>query len=74
MASSDILPFSLSAIIFKCLHSCSTLTLLRSNLWQRDKIVTGIFLTSVVAKINFKLGGGSSKVFSKPLKACFESI
>ena len=50
------------------------LTLFKSNLWHRDKIVTGIFLTSVVAKMNFKLGGGSSKVFNKPLKACFESM
>ena len=50
------------------------LTLFKSNLWHLDKIVTGIFLTSVVASINFKLGGGSSKVLSNPLKACFESM
>ena len=45
-----------------------------SNLWHLERIVTGIFLTSVVAKINFKLGGGSSKVFNNPLKACFDNI
>ena len=30
--------------------------------------------TSVVAKMNFAWGGGSSRVFNKALKACFESI
>ena len=32
IASSDILPFSFSAIFFRCKQSSSTLTLLRSNL------------------------------------------
>ena len=36
--------------------------------------MTGIFLTSVVAKINFKCGGGSSKVFKRPLNACLLNI
>ena len=74
IAASDIFPFSRSAIFLRCSQSCSTPTLLRSNLWHLDKIVTGIFLTSVVASINFKLGGGSSKVLSNPLNACFESM
>ena len=51
-----------------------TLTLFKSNLWHLDKIVIGIFLTSVVAKINFKLLGGSSKVLSNPLKACLDNM
>ena len=49
-------------------------TLCKSNLWHLEIIVTGIFLTSVVAKINFKCRGGSSRVFKSPLKACFDSI
>ena len=39
-----------------------------------DKIVVGIFLTSVVAKINLTWGGGSSKVFNSPLKAAVDNI
>ena len=39
-----------------------------------DKTVIGIFLTSVVAKINLSFSGGSSSVFNKPLNACLESI
>ena len=46
----------------------------RSKRWHRDRTVTGTFCTSVVAKMNFTCGGGSSSVFSKPLKAAFDSM
>ncbi len=46
----------------------------KSKRWQRDKTVTGTCRISVVAKMNLTCSGGSSKVFSKPLKAAFESI
>ena len=41
----------------------------RSKRWQRDRMVTGTFLISVVAKTNFTWSGGSSSVFSRALKA-----
>ena len=41
----------------------------RSKRWQRDSTVTGTLRISVVAKMNFTCGGGSSSVFSSALKA-----
>ena len=67
-AFEEMFPFSFFEIPSKCFMISFIFTLLRSNLWHLESIVTGIFFTSVVAKINFKLGGGSSKVFNKPLK------
>ena len=46
----------------------------KSKRWQRDKIVTGIFCTSVVAKMNLTWAGGSSSVFRRALKACLVSM
>ncbi len=46
----------------------------RSKRWQRDSTVTGTLFTSVVAKRNFTCAGGSSSVFSSPLKAAFDSM
>jgi hypothetical protein len=37
-------------------------------------MVSGIFESSVVANKNTTLGGGSSRVLSKALKALFESM
>jgi len=48
--------------------------LLKSYLWQRDKIVIGILCASVVAKIKITYSGGSSNVFNKALNAPVESI
>ena len=42
--------------------------------WQRDRTVTGTFRTSVVAKMNFTCGGGSSSVFRKALNAALEDF
>tara|TARA_B100001741_G_scaffold283108_1_gene257856 strand:+ start:673 stop:957 length:285 start_codon:yes stop_codon:yes gene_type:complete len=64
-ASSVALPFSLSLIFFKKLNNSFDFILGRSNLWHLDTTVIGIFLISVVAKINFKYSGGSSKVLIK---------
>ena len=41
----------------------------KSKRWQRDRMVTGIFWTSVVAKMNLTCGGGSSSVLSRALNA-----
>ena len=41
----------------------------KSKRWQRDRIVMGIFWTSVVAKMNLTCGGGSSSVLSRALNA-----
>ena len=46
----------------------------KSNRWQRDKIVIGILLGSVVAKKNFTCSGGSSNVLSSALNASFVSM
>ena len=41
----------------------------RSRRWQREMIVGRILFGSVVAKMNFTCGGGSSRVFKRALKA-----
>ena len=41
----------------------------KSNRWQRERIVIGIFVGSVVQKMNLTCSGGSSSVFSKALNA-----
>jgi hypothetical protein len=46
----------------------------KSNRWTRERIVSGIRFGSVVAKMNTVWGGGSSRIFSNPLKADFESM
>ena len=65
---------SFAATRARCGCSTSGSTRRRSKRWQRDRIVTGIFLTSVVAKINFTCGGGSSSVFNRALNALLESM
>ena len=52
----------------------STLIGFKWNCKQRDNMVTGNFCGSVVARRNFTYSGGSSKVLSKALKLCLESI
>ena len=47
---------------------------LKSKRWQRDRMVTGIFCGSVVAKMNFTCGGGSSSVLSSALNASVVSM
>ena len=47
---------------------------LKSKRWQRDRIVTGILCTSVVANTNTTCGGGSSSVFSSALNECADSM
>ena len=46
----------------------------KSKRMQRERTVIGTFSISVVAKRNLTCSGGSSSVFSRPLKACFESM
>ena len=64
IAGSLIFALSFSAMIEKYLASVVESTRRKSKRWQREIIVIGIFLTSVVAKINFTCAGGSSSVFS----------
>ena len=54
--------------------SSATETRRKSNRWQRDSTVTGTLRISVVAKMNFTCGGGSSSVFSSALKALRDSM
>ena len=44
-------------------------TVVKSNRWQRERIVIGSFSGSVVQSTNFTWAGGSSSVFSSALKA-----
>ena len=37
--------------------------------WQRDKIVAGTLCSSVVARMNMRCSGGSSRIFSRALNA-----
>src|SRR5882672_5615540 len=52
---------------------CSTVSFvvirLKSNIWQRDKMVGMILCFSVVARIKMAYGGGSSNVFKNALNA-----
>jgi len=42
--------------------------------WQRDKIVAGTLCSSVVARMNIRCSGGSSKILSSALNAGVESM
>ena len=46
----------------------------KSNRWHRERMVSGSFWGSVVAKMNLTLGGGSSRVFNRALKASLVSM
>ncbi|MCY1466504.1 hypothetical protein D9M71_848320 [compost metagenome] len=46
----------------------------RENCRQRERMVTGSFCGSVVASRNLTCGGGSSRVLSKALNECVESM
>ena len=45
----------------------------KSKRWQRERMVSGSFCGSVVAKMNTRWGGGSSRVLSSAANASFES-
>ena len=47
---------------------------LKSNVWQRDRIVGSILCFSVVARMKMAWAGGSSRVFRKALNAAEESM
>ena len=72
---------SFSAMIFSSVQTnsrrvmmSSFVIFLKSNLSVRDRIVSGTFSISVVARMNFTCGGGSSSVFRRALNAQVESI
>ncbi len=73
-ASGSIVIRSLAAMPARCGVRSGASTRRRSNRWQRESTVTGTLRTSVVAKMKIACGGGSSKVFSRPLKAFSESM
>ena len=68
-ASSWASTFSALQIAFRCAAMSRVGMLRKSNRWQRERIVAGIFSGSVVAKMNLTCGGGSSSVLSSALKA-----
>src|SRR6185312_1165186 len=61
--------FSFSQISCKCSTVSLLVILLKSKIWQRDRIVGSILCFSVVAKIKMANGGGSSSVLRNALKA-----
>ena len=73
-ASSGKLTFSALQVRLKRVCVSSKVRRRKSKRWQRDNTVTGTWRISVVAKMNFTCAGGSSSVFSNPLKAAFDSI
>ena len=42
--------------------------------WQRDKIVAGTLLSSVVARMKMRCSGGSSMIFKSALNAAMDSM
>ena len=42
---------------------------LKENRWHRDRMVAGTLWSSVVARMNIRCSGGSSRIFSRALKA-----
>ena len=42
--------------------------------WQRESIVAGTLLSSVVARMNTRCSGGSSRIFSSALNAAVDSM
>src|SRR5690242_82892 len=65
---------SFSQISCRCSTVSLLVILLKSKIWQRDKMVGIILCFSVVAKIKMAKDGGSSKVFRKALNAAEESM
>ena len=51
-----------------------SLNLVKSYLWQRERIVGKILCGSVVAKMKMTCSGGSSNVFKRALKAPVDNI
>ena len=47
---------------------------LKENRWHRDRMVAGTLWSSVVARMNIRCSGGSSRIFSRALKAGVDSI
>ena len=61
----DVRPSRCRRLPAKCSTSSPVSMRRRSKRWQRDSTVTGTLRISVVAKMNFTCGGGSSSVFSR---------
>ena len=47
---------------------------LKENCWHRDLMVAGTLCSSVVARMNIRCSGGSSRIFSRALKAAVDSM
>ena len=63
-----------SKAFISSLTSSSKVKSLKSKRMQRERMVAGIFCTSVVAKIKMTCAGGSSSVLSKALNAAGDNI
>ena len=73
-ASSETLISSPSATSRRCACSSRAGIMRKSYCWQRERMVSGSLWYSVVAKMNFTRGGGSSSVFRSALNAPVESM
>ena len=73
-ASSETRTFSPSATLRRWASSSRAGIMRKSYCWQRERMVSGILWYSVVAKMNFTRGGGSSSVLRSALKAPVDSM
>ncbi len=71
-AGSTVMP-SASAMTRNCSMMARVPMVRNSNSWERDRIVSGILCSSVVAIMKTTCGGGSSIDFSRALNEEFES-
>ena len=47
---------------------------MKAKRWHRERMVAGTLWSSVVAKMKMRWAGGSSRIFSRALKAGVESM
>ena len=47
---------------------------LKANRWHRERMVAGTLCSSVVARMKIRWAGGSSRIFSRALKAAVDSM
>ena len=66
--------FSADAMSWRRERISSSVSIRKSSRCTRERIVSGIRFGSVVAKMKTTWGGGSSRIFSSPLNADFESM
>ena len=65
---------SAAATCSRCFSMSRGRIRLNENRWHRERIVAGTLCSSVVARMNTRCSGGSSRIFSSALNAGVESM